>query len=46
MSNLAETPKALSGSLISIEVHRIVALSQRKSLAANFVQSYRPVFQP
>ena len=32
MSNLAETPKALSGSLISIEVRRIVALSPCREL--------------
>lgn len=38
-SNLAKPPKVLSSSSISIEVRRIVALSQRKSLAANFVQS-------
>ena len=37
-SSLAETPKALISSPISLEVHRIVALlSQRKSLAANFL---------
>ena len=34
MSNLAETPKALSGSLISIEVRRIVALSPSRELRA------------
>ena len=39
-SNLTETPKALSSSSISLEVRRVVSLSQRKSQAANFVQSY------
>ena len=38
-SNLAETPKSLSSSSISLEVRGNIALSQRKSLAANFVQS-------
>ena len=38
-SNLAKTPKALSSTSISLEVRRIVALSERKSWAANFVQS-------